>query len=183
MKVHFLPPEAGTFFWPPKAHIKSLSSRQSCPRKGPKMPPCQPDFRGDGANAHNLTEQALLDGKLFDEGAFSSPRGRDDFSALKSAQQEPTRQSRPSSEGPESAAVPGRFASVSSFYSFSTSACTMRKTKPKKTLRFLPPKAGTIFSPHKRAARAQEKSRPSSERSESVAVPGRFAFVIFCAQC
>ena len=68
--------------------------------------------------AHNLTEQALLDGKLFDEGAFPSPRGRDDFSALKSAQQEPTRQSRPSSEGPESAAVPGRFASVSNFHYF-----------------------------------------------------------------
>ena len=133
-----------------------------------------------------------------------------------------------------------------------TLACTTRKTKPKKTLRFLPPEAGTIFRPSKarskspqgsqgrpakgpkvppcqadsllrtvlniydfsthdaqnkaqknaafpslrgrdvfsppKSARQEpkknhEKSRPSSERSESVAVPGRFAFVIFCAQC
>ena len=67
---------------------------------------------------HDLTDQVLLDGKLFDEGAFPSPRGRDDFSATKSAQQEPKRQARPSSEGSESAAVPGRFASVSNFHYF-----------------------------------------------------------------
>ena len=33
--------------------------------------------------AHNLTEQVLLDGKLIDEGAFPSPRGRDVLSAPK----------------------------------------------------------------------------------------------------
>ena len=50
MKVRFLPPEAGTLFRSPEAHIKSPSSRQSRPRKRPNMPPCQADFRGDGAN-------------------------------------------------------------------------------------------------------------------------------------
>ena len=59
--------------------------------------------------ARNLTEQVLLDGKLFDEGAFPSPRGRDVFSASKGAHQEPKQQAKLSKEGSENAAVPGRF--------------------------------------------------------------------------
>ena len=59
--------------------------------------------------ARDLTDQVLLDGKLLDEGAFPSPRGRDGFLASKSAHPEPKRQAKLSKEGSENAAVPGRF--------------------------------------------------------------------------
>ena len=75
-QVRFRIPEDGTELGCAKAHIKSPKGSQSRPRKGPKMPPCQADFRGDGAD---LTLQVLLDAKLSDEGAFPSPRGRDGF--------------------------------------------------------------------------------------------------------
>ena len=116
--MHFFSPEAGTDFRPSKAHIRAQKAVKAVQGRVRKCRRARQISAETALTAHNLTEQALLDGKLFDEGAFPSPRGRDDFSALKSAQQEPTRQSRPSSEGPESAAVPGRFASVSNFYYF-----------------------------------------------------------------
>ena len=44
-KVRFLPPRVGTDFRPPNAIIKSPKASKSSPMKGPKMPPCQADFR------------------------------------------------------------------------------------------------------------------------------------------
>ena len=68
----------------------------------------------------NIFDFSMHDAQNKDQknAAFPFPRGRDDLSAPKSARQEPKRQARPSSEGSESAAVPGRFASVSNFYYF-----------------------------------------------------------------
>ena len=115
--MHFFSLEAGTDFRPSKAHIRAQKADKAVQGRVRKCRRARQMSAETALTGHDLTDQVLLDGKLFDEGAFPSPRGRDVFSAPKSARQEPKKnheKSRPSSETSESVAVPGRFAFVSS---------------------------------------------------------------------
>ena len=107
--MHFFSPEAGTDFRPSKAHIRVQKAVKAVQGRVRKCRRARQMSAETALTGHDLTDQVLLDGKLFDEGAFSSPRGRDVFSASKSAHQEPKQQAKLSKEGSENAAVPGRF--------------------------------------------------------------------------
>ena len=104
-----LSPEAGTDFRPLKAHVRAQKAVKAVQGRVRKCRRARQMSAETALTAHDLTDQVLLDGKLFDEGAFPSPRGRDVFSASKSAHQEPKQQAKLSKEGSENAAVPGRF--------------------------------------------------------------------------